>query len=552
MKSDNAKKGLERAPHRSLFYAMGYTKEELERPLIGIANSYNQIIPGHIHLREIAEAAAAGVRMAGGTPVEFGVIGVCDGIAMGHIGMKYSLPSREVIADSIEIMAKAHQFDGLILIASCDKIVPGMLMAAARLDIPCIMLSGGPMLAGKFKGQAVSLSKVFEAVGMVKSGKMTLEELEQLEMVACPGCGSCSGAFTANTMNCLTEALGMGLPGNGTIPAPYAARRALAKRAGMAIMNLVQLGITPADILTKEAFLNAIAVDMALGGSTNTVLHLMAIAKEAKVPLELDDFDRISRLVPHLCAIDPIGSHHIEDLDEAGGIPAIMKELSKKDIINQDCPTVSGEPLRKIIERAERKGEEVIRPLENPYHKEGGIAILHGNLAPDGAVVKYAAVSERMLKREARARVFDDEESAVEAILSKKIVSGDVVVIRYEGPKGGPGMREMLMPTSTLAGMGLDEEVALLTDGRFSGATRGAAIGHISPEAAEGGPIALVEEGDRILIDIPRRRIDLLISEEEFARRREAWRPPEPKIKEGYLRRYAEKVKSAGKGAVLE
>jgi len=552
MKSDNAKKGLERAPHRSLFYAMGYTKEELERPLIGIANSYNQIIPGHIHLREIAEAAAAGVRMAGGTPIEFGVIGVCDGIAMGHIGMKYSLPSREVIADSIEIMAKAHQFDGLILIASCDKIVPGMLMAAARLDIPCIMLSGGPMLAGKFKGQAVSLSKVFEAVGMVKSGKMTLEELEELEMVACPGCGSCSGAFTANTMNCLTEALGMGLPGNGTIPAPYAARRALAKKAGMAIMNLVQLGITPADILTKEAFLNAIAVDMALGGSTNTVLHLMAIAKEAKVPLELEDFDRISRLVPHLCAIDPIGPHHIEDLDEAGGIPAIMKELSKKDIINQDCPTVTGEPLRKIIERAERKGEEVIRPLENPYHKEGGIAILHGNLAPDGAVVKYAAVSERMMKREARARVFDDEESAVEAILSKKIVSGDVVVIRYEGPKGGPGMREMLMPTSALAGMGLDEEVALLTDGRFSGATRGAAIGHISPEAAEGGPIALIQEGDRILIDIPGRRIDLLISEEEFARRREAWRPPEPKIKEGYLRRYAEKVKSAGKGAVLE
>ncbi|MGB9876907.1 MAG: dihydroxy-acid dehydratase, partial [bacterium] len=448
MKSDNAKKGLERAPHRSLFYAMGYIKEELERPLIGIANSYNQIIPGHIHLREIAEAAAAGVRMAGGTPIEFGVIGVCDGIAMGHIGMKYSLPSREVIADSVEIMAKAHQFDGLILIASCDKIVPGMLMAAARLDIPCIMLAGGPMLAGRFKGQAVSLSKMFEAVGMVKSGRMTLEELEELEMVACPGCGSCSGAFTANTMNCLTEALGIALPGNGTIPAVLSARRALAKKAGMAIMNLVKLGITPADILTKEAFHNAIAVDMALGGSTNTVLHLMAVAYEAKVPLELDDFDKISRQVPHLCAIDPLGPHHMEDLYEAGGIPAIMKELSKKGVINEDCLTVSGEPIRKMIERAERKGDEVIRPLENPYHKEGGIAILHGNLAPDGAVVKYAAVSEKMMKREGRARVFDEEESAVEAILSGRIEKGDVVVIRYEGPKGGPGMREMLMPTS--------------------------------------------------------------------------------------------------------
>lgn len=552
MKSDQAKRGLERAPHRSLFYAMGYLKEELDRPLVGIANSYNQIIPGHIHLREISEAAASGVRMAGGTPVEFGVIGICDGIAMGHIGMKYSLPSRELIADSIETMAKAHQFDGLILVASCDKIVPGMLMAAARLDIPCIMLSGGPMLAGTFREQEVSLSKMFEAVGMVKSGRMTLEELELLEMSACPGCGSCAGAFTANTMNCLTEALGMGLPGNGTIPAVYSARKMLAKQTGIAIMNLIQQGITSADILTKEAFHNAIAVDMALGGSTNTVLHLMAIAHEAGVPLELDDFDRISRLVPHLCAIDPIGPHHMQDLYSAGGIPAIMKELSKKGLINEKCLTVTGEPIGKIIQEAERKGEEVIRPLENPYHSEGGIAILRGNLAPDGAVVKYAAVSPRMLTRKGKARVFDDEESAVRAILSGEIKGGDVVVIRYEGPKGGPGMREMLMPTSALVGMGLDEEVALLTDGRFSGATKGAAIGHISPEAAEGGPIALIQEGDIISIDIPARRVDLVISEEEFERRRKAWRAPEPKIKEGYLARYAEKVSSAGKGAVFK
>jgi len=552
MKSDSVKKGLERTAHRSLFHAMGYIKEELDRPLVGIANSFNQIIPGHIHLREIGEAAAAGVRMAGGTPVEFGVIGVCDGIAMGHIGMKYSLPSRELIADSVEVMAKAHQFDGLILIASCDKIVPGMLMAAARLDIPCIMLSGGPMLAGKFQGQAVSLSKMFEAVGMVSSGKITPEKLAELEMVACPGCGSCAGAFTANTMNSLTEALGIGLPGNGTIPAVYSARRALAKETGIAIMDLINQGITPADILTKEAFENAIAVDMALGGSTNTVLHLMAIAQEAGVPLELEDFDRISRLVPHLCAIDPIGPHHMEDLYEAGGIPAIMKELSKKGLIKENCLTVTGKPIGKIIQGAQRKGEEVIRPLEKPYHEEGGIAILRGNLAPQGAVVKYAAVSPRMMKREGRARVFEDEESAVQAILAGEIKSGDVVVIRYEGPKGGPGMREMLMPTSALAGMGLDEDVALLTDGRFSGATRGAAIGHISPEAAEGGPIALIEEGDIISLDIPARRIDLLVSEEELLRRKEAWRAPQPKIKKGYLKRYAEKVTSAWKGAVLE
>ncbi len=551
MKSENVKIGLERAPHRSLFYAMGYTKEELERPLVGIANAYNQIIPGHIHLREIAESASAGVRLAGGTPVEFGVIGVCDGIAMGHVGMKYSLPSRELIADSIEIMARAHQFDALILIASCDKIVPGMLMAAARLDIPCIFLSGGPMLAGRVEGKDVSLSTVFEAVGRVKSGRMTPEEMEELELSACPGCGSCAGIFTANTMNCLSEALGIALPGNGTIPAPFAARRRLAKEAGMAIMNLIQQNITPRDIFTREAFLNAIALDMALGGSTNAVLHLMAIAHEAGVPLELEDFDMISRRTPHLCAIDPLGPHHIQDLYEAGGVSAILNELAQHNLINKDCLTVTGKSLGENIKNARRKREDVIRPVEDPYHPEGGVAILRGNLAPEGAVVKHAGVSSRMMKREGQARVFDEEEAAVKAILSGQIVPGDVVVIRYEGPKGGPGMREMLLPTSALVGMGLDEEVALVTDGRFSGATRGAAIGHVSPEAAEGGPIALLRNGDIISIDIPQRRIDVLLSEEELEKRRREWQPRGLKIKTGYLHRYAKQVSSAGKGAVF-
>lgn len=551
VKSENVKIGLERAPHRSLFYAMGYTKEELERPLVGIANAYNQIIPGHIHLREIAESASAGVRLAGGTPVEFGVIGVCDGIAMGHVGMKYSLPSRELIADSIEIMARAHQFDALILIASCDKIVPGMLMAAARLDIPCIFLSGGPMLAGRVEGKDVSLSTVFEAVGRVKSGRMTPEEMEELELSACPGCGSCAGIFTANTMNCLSEALGIALPGNGTIPAPFAARRRLAKEAGMAIMNLIQQNITPRDIFTREAFLNAIALDMALGGSTNAVLHLMAIAHEAGVPLELEDFDMISRRTPHLCAIDPLGPHHIQDLYEAGGVSAILNELAQHNLINKDCLTVTGKSLGENIKNARRKREDVIRPVEDPYHPEGGVAILRGNLAPEGAVVKHAGVSSRMMKREGQARVFDEEEAAVKAILSGQIVPGDVVVIRYEGPKGGPGMREMLLPTSALVGMGLDEEVALVTDGRFSGATRGAAIGHVSPEAAEGGPIALLRNGDIISIDIPQRRIDVLLSEEELEKRRREWQPRGLKIKTGYLHRYAKQVSSAGKGAVF-
>lgn len=551
VKSENVKIGLERAPHRSLFYAMGYTKEELERPLVGIANAYNQIIPGHIHLREIAESASAGVRLAGGTPVEFGVIGVCDGIAMGHVGMKYSLPSREVIADSVEIMARAHQFDALILIASCDKIVPGVLMAAARLDIPCIFLSGGPMLAGRVEGRDVSLSTVFEAVGRVKSGRMTPEEMEELELSACPGCGSCAGIFTANTMNCLSEALGIALPGNGTIPAPFAARRRLAKEAGMAIVKLIQQNITPRDIFTREAFLNAIALDMALGGSTNTVLHLMAIAHEAGVPLDLEDFDMISRRTPHLCAIDPLGPHHIQDLYEAGGVSAILNELAQHNLINMDCLTVTGKSLGENIKNARRKREDVIRPVEDPYHPEGGVAILRGNLAPEGAVVKHAGVSARMMKREGRARVFDEEEAAVKAILSGQIVPGDVVVIRYEGPKGGPGMREMLLPTSALVGMGLDEEVALITDGRFSGATRGAAIGHVSPEAAEGGPIALLRDGDIISIDIPQRKIDVLLSEEELEKRRREWQPREPKVKTGYLRRYAKQVSSAGKGAVF-
>lgn len=530
---------------------MGYTKEELERPLVGIANAYNQIIPGHIHLREIAESASAGVRLAGGTPVEFGIIGVCDGIAMGHVGMKYSLPSREVIADSVEIMARAHQFDALILIASCDKIVPGVLMAAARLDIPCIFLSGGPMLAGRVEGRDVSLSTVFEAVGRVKSGRMTPEEMEELELSACPGCGSCAGIFTANTMNCLSEALGIALPGNGTIPAPFAARRRLAKEAGMAIVKLIQQNITPRDIFTREAFLNAIALDMALGGSTNTVLHLMAIAHEAGVPLDLEDFDMISRRTPHLCAIDPLGPHHIQDLYEAGGVSAILNELAQHNLINTDCLTVTGKSLGENIKNARRKREDVIRPVEDPYHPEGGVAILRGNLAPEGAVVKHAGVSARMMKREGRARVFDEEEAAVKAILSGQIVPGDVVVIRYEGPKGGPGMREMLLPTSALVGMGLDEEVALITDGRFSGATRGAAIGHVSPEAAEGGPIALLRDGDIISIDIPQRKIDVLLSEEELEKRRREWQPREPKVKTGYLRRYAKQVSSAGKGAVF-
>jgi len=546
------KKGLERAPHRSLYKAMGYTNEELARPMIGVVNSANEIIPGHIHLNTITEAAKAGIRMAGGTPVTFPTIGVCDGIAMGHAGMKYSLASRELIADSIEIMATAHPFDGLILVTNCDKIVPGMLMAALRLNIPAIVISGGPMMAGTHNGNCVDLISVFEGVGSVKLGSMTQETLDELEDCACPGCGSCSGMFTANSMNCVTEALGLGLPGNGTIPSISAARVRLAKQAGMQVMNLVEKNIRPRDIATLQAFKNAIAVDMALGCSTNTVLHIPAVAHEAGITLDLDLFNDISSRTPNLCHLSPAGHHHLEDLNEAGGIQGIMKEISALGVIDLECPTVSGKTVGDNIKNALVKDREVIRSVEDPYSREGGIAILRGNLAPDGAVVKQSAVSPDMMTNEGTARVFDSEEDAMNAILEGKINPGDVVVIRYEGPKGGPGMREMLSPTSAIAGMGLDKSVALLTDGRFSGGTRGAAIGHISPEAAEGGPIGLVKEGDRIAIDIPNKRIDLKVSAQELAERKKNFTPKEPPIKTGYLARYAKMVTSASTGAIFK
>jgi len=546
------KKGLEKAPHRSLFKAMGYTDEEIARPIIGVANSQSEIIPGHIHLREIAESVKAGIRSAGGTPVEFSTIGVCDGIAMNHQGMKYSLASRELIADSIEIMAYAHPFDALVLIPNCDKIVPGMLMAALRLNIPAIVISGGPMLTGKRRGQDIDLITVFEGVGAVKSGKMSENELKELEDIACPGCGSCAGMFTANSMNCLTEALGLGLPGNGTIPAVYAARRRLAKLAGKKIMELLEKNITPRNIANISAFRNAIAVDMALGCSTNTVLHVPALAHEARLNLELDVFNEMSNKTPHLCSLSPAGPHRLQDLNEAGGVPAVMAELAKLGLIDQDAITVTGKNLRENLKGVEVIDKNVIRPVENPYHKEGGIAILKGNLAPDGAVVKQSAVAPEMLKSQGKARVFDSEEEAVESILAKKIKPGDIVVIRYEGPKGGPGMREMLTPTSAIAGMGLDKDVALITDGRFSGGTRGAAIGHISPEAAEGGLIAFVENGDVIEIDIPNKRLTLRVSDEEIERRKRGWKAPEPKIKEGYVYRYSKLVTSASTGAVFK
>jgi len=546
------KKGLEKAPHRSLFKAMGYTDEEITRPIIGVVNSQSEIIPGHIHLRDIAESVKAGIRSAGGTPVEFSTIGVCDGIAMNHQGMKYSLASRELIADSIEIMACAHPFDALVLIPNCDKIVPGMLMAALRLNIPAIVISGGPMLTGKRRGEDIDLITVFEGVGAVKSGKMTENELKELEDIACPGCGSCAGMFTANSMNCLTEALGLGLPGNGTIPAVYAARRRLAKLAGKKIMELLEKNIRPRNIANMSAFRNAIAVDMALGCSTNTVLHVPALAHEAKLNLELDVFNEISNKTPHLCSLSPAGPHRLQDLNEAGGVPAVMAELAKLGLIDQDAITVTGKNLRENLKGVEVTDKNVIRPVENPYHKEGGIAILKGNLAPDGAVVKQSAVAPEMLKSQGKARVFDSEEEAVESILGKRIKPGDVVVIRYEGPKGGPGMREMLTPTSAIAGMGLDKDVALITDGRFSGGTRGSAIGHISPEAAEGGLIAFVENGDVIEIDIPNKRLTLKVSDEEIERRKRGWKAPEPKIKEGYVYRYSKLVTSASTGAVFK
>ena len=550
MRSDLVKQGYERAPHRSLFYATGLTPEELHRPLIGVVNSYNDIVPGHVHLDKVSEAVKAGVRMAGGTPLEFNVIGVCDGIAMGHPGMYYSLPSRELIADSVEVMISAHSLDGLVLIPNCDKIVPGMLMAAARLNVPAIFVSGGPMLAGRYEGRDVDVKTMFEAVGEVQAGRMSAEELEALELAACPGCGSCAGLFTANTMNCLTEALGMGLPGNGTIPAVTAARLRLAKRAGMQIMHLVQENIRPHDILTEAAFENAIAVDMAIGGSTNTVLHLPAIAHEAGVPLPLERFDAVSSRTPYLVKLSPTGPHHIQDLDEAGGIAAVMAELLRHKRLRGEARTVTGKTVSENLTGVHRRSD-VIRPVGDPYRPDGGIAILRGNLAPDGAVVKAAAVLPAMLHHRGPARVFEDEESALAAILNGSIQAGDVIVIRYEGPRGGPGMREMLMPTSAVAGMELDDKVALITDGRFSGATRGAAVGHVSPEAAAGGPIALVQEGDEVELDIPNKRLALLVSEEEMARRREAWKPLSPKVTHGYLARYATMVTSASKGAIF-
>jgi dihydroxy-acid dehydratase len=552
MRSDLMKKGLERAPHRSLFKAMGYTDEEISRPMIGVVNSANEIIPGHIHLDMITEDVKAGIRMEGGTPVEFPAIGVCDGIAMGHEGMKYSLASREIIADSIEIMAMAHPFDGLVMVPNCDKIIPGMLMASLRLNIPTVFISGGPMLTGHLDGKEVDLISVFEGVGRVKSKKMTKKELTALEDCACPGCGSCAGMFTANSMNCVTEALGLGLPGNGTIPAVHAARRRLAKQAGMQVMNLVKKDVKPRDIATLDTFKNAIAVDMALGCSTNTVLHIPAIAHEAGIRLDLDLFNEISEKTPNICHLSPAGPHHLQDLDAAGGIQGVMKEISKIGAICLDSLTVTGKTVGDNLKGVTVKRRDVIRSLEDPYNTEGGIAILRGNLAPDGAVVKQSAVSPDMMFKEGRARVFDAEDDAIEAILEGKIHAGDVVVIRYEGPKGGPGMREMLAPTSAIVGMGLDTSVALLTDGRFSGGTRGAAIGHISPEAAEGGPIGLVQEGDIIIIDIPKKKIELKVTKKELARRKKTFKPKEPRILSGYLARYAKLVTSASTGAIFK
>ena len=552
MRSNLMKQGLEKYPHRSLLKAMGLTDREIDQPIIGVANSYNEFIPGHIHLDKITQAAKAGVRLNGGTPLEFGVIGVCDGLAMHHAGMKYSLPSRELIADSIEIMATAHPVDGLILVANCDKIIPGMLMAALRLNIPAILISGGPMLAGRFKGQAVDLITVFEGVGAVKAGKIAEDELKELAQCACPGCGSCAGMFTANSMNCLSEALGLALPGNGTIPAIAAARLRLAKEAGFKIMDLVTRQVLPRDIATLTAFKNAMAVDMALGCSTNTVLHVPAIAREAGIELSLDLFNEISVKTPHLCSLSPGGPHHLEDLDAAGGVPAVMASLMEAGLVDGAPLSVTGATVADNLAPVRVLDPSVIRPLSNPYHTQGGIAILKGNLAPDGGVVKQSAVDPQMLVNEGSARVFEAEEEATSAILEGRIKPGDIVVIRYEGPKGGPGMREMLTPTSAIAGMGLDKEVALLTDGRFSGGTRGAAIGHISPEAAEGGPIALIQEGDKIKIDIPGKTLTLLVDDAELARRRQSWQPPEPKIKQGYLSRYSRMVSSGSQGAVCK
>ncbi|MCR5477636.1 MAG: dihydroxy-acid dehydratase [Lachnospiraceae bacterium] len=552
MRSDSVKKGDAQAPHRSLMNALGMTKEERERPLIGIVTSYNEIVPGHMNLDKIAEAVKLGVAMAGGTPVLFPAIAVCDGIAMGHIGMKYSLVTRDLIADSTECMAMAHGFDGLVCIPNCDKNVPGLLMAAARVNIPTVFVSGGPMLAGHVKGKKRSLSAMFEAVGSVAAGTMTHEELEEFEEKVCPTCGSCSGMYTANSMNCLTEAIGMGLRGNGTIPAVYSERIRLAKHAGMKIVELVEKNIRPRDIMTASAFRNALTVDMALGCSTNTMLHLPAIAKEAGVALDLEMANELSEKTPNLCHLAPAGPTYMEDLNEAGGVYAVMNELSKKGLLDLDCMTVNATTIGENIKNCINLDPEVIRPVENPYSQTGGIAILKGNLAPDTGVVKRSAVVPEMLVHEGPARVFDCEEDAIDAIKSGRIVAGDVVVIRYEGPKGGPGMREMLNPTSAIAGMGLGSSVALITDGRFSGASRGASIGHVSPEAAVGGPIALVEEGDIIRIDIPQNKLEMLVSDEVLAERRAKWQPRDPSVTTGYLARYRELVTSGNRGAVLE
>ncbi|MCR4599672.1 MAG: dihydroxy-acid dehydratase [Acetatifactor sp.] len=552
MRSDSVKVGNAQAPHRSLFNALGYTEEERKRPLIGVVCSYNEIVPGHMNLDKIAQAVKMGVAMAGGTPIMFPAIAVCDGIAMGHVGMKYSLVTRDLIADSTECMALAHGFDGLVCIPNCDKNVPGLLMAAARLNIPTIFVSGGPMLAGRIHGKKRSLSSIFEAVGSVEAGTMTQEELCLYEEKVCPTCGSCSGMYTANSMNCLTEAIGMGLRGNGTIPAVYSDRIRLAKHAGMKIMELVEKDIKPRDIMTKDAFLNALTVDMALGCSTNTMLHIPAIAKEAGVDLNLDIANELSAKTPNLCHLAPAGPTYMEDLNEAGGVYAVMNELTKKNLLHLDCMTVNGTTIGENIKNCINMDPEVIRPVENPYSETGGIAVLKGNLAPDSGVVKRSAVVPEMMVHEGPARVFDCEEDAIAAIKGGKIVPGDVVVIRYEGPKGGPGMREMLNPTSAIAGMGLGSSVALITDGRFSGASRGASIGHVSPEAAVGGPIALVEEGDIIRVDIPANKLDVLVSDEVLAERRAKWQPREPRVTTGYLARYHELVTSGNRGAVLE
>ena len=551
MRSDNVKKGSERAPNRSLFYALGYTPEELERPLIGVVSAYSEIVPGHMHLDKLAQAVKSGVEMAGGTPILIPAIGVCDGIAMGHVGMKYSLASRELICDSVETMLMAHQLDGLVLVPNCDKIVPGMVMAAVRMDVPAVVCSGGPMLSGTYGGESVSLSKMFEAVGAYKAGHITDAQLEDCTENCCPSCGSCSGMYTANSMNCLCEAIGLALPGNGTIPAPYSKRLQLGKRSGMAIMDLVRRGVTARQIVTERSIRNALTCDMALGCSTNTVLHLLAIAYEAGVPLDLKLFNEVSAATPNLCHLAPAGPTHMSDLYAAGGIAAVQAELAKAGLLDLDVMTVTGKTLGENIQGAVNLDTNAIRPIDDPFSPTGGLQILWGNLAPDGCVVKRSAVAEEMLRHTGPARVFDGEEDAIAAIYAGKIVPGDVVVIRYEGPSGGPGMREMLNPTSALAGMGLDKTVALITDGRFSGASRGASIGHVSPEAAAGGPICLVREGDSITIDIPAASITLEVSEEELSRRRAAWTAPEPKVKTGWLSRYARMVSSADLGAVM-